>query len=251
MYLRNLFGRDKEPEIELFTKLICKDSFVIDVGANRGTYSFPIMRKIGADGFLFAFEPIPELFDYLGKGFSKYNNIKIFPLACSNENETREISIPITNGRPGFGSASFVNKHIDFQSKLIECVRIDDVKINKVNFIKIDVEGFEFLVLKGAINTIEKHRPVILVEMDFNMGKTYFVQLTELIHKLDYGVRAFTGGQLLEVNLKEFNSSELNFHRNGYRNNFFLITNERIFKILDQLSVKKRLYFFKKVFLIN
>jgi hypothetical protein len=75
MYLRNLFGRDKEPEIELFTKLICKDSFVIDVGANRGTYSFPIMRKIGADGFLFAFEPIPELFDYLGKGFSKYNNI--------------------------------------------------------------------------------------------------------------------------------------------------------------------------------
>jgi len=251
MYLRNLFGRDKEPEIELFTKLLSKNSFVIDVGANRGTYSFPIIRRIRKRGFLFLFEPIPELYEYLNTGFASYKNVKIFPLACSDKNETREISIPTSEGNLGFGSASFVNKHIDFQSKSIECVRIDDLEIAKLNFIKIDVEGFEFLVLKGALKTIENNRPVILAEIDFNMGNTYFMQLTRMIQKLDYRVFALTGGQFLPVNLTEFDSHELNFHSNGYRNNFFLIPAEQIAKILDQLTSKKGFYFLKRVFMLN
>jgi FkbM family methyltransferase len=89
------------------------------------------------------------LYEYLNTGFASYKNVKIFPLACSDKNETREISIPTSEGNLGFGSASFVNKHIDFQSKSIECVRIDDLEIAKLNFIKIDVEGHEAEALEG------------------------------------------------------------------------------------------------------
>jgi hypothetical protein len=135
-----------------------------------------------------------------------------------------------------FRKRKIIYQIYQIQSKSIECVRIDDLEIAKLNFIKIDVEGFEFLVLKGALKTIENNRPVILAEIDFNMGNTYFMQLTRMIQKLDYRVFALTGGQFLPVNLTEFDSHELNFHSNGYRNNFFLIPAEQIAKILDQLT---------------
>lgn len=64
MYLRNLFGRSKEPEIESLLKLISRNSVIIDVGANRGTYTFPIHRKLRKSGLIYCFEPIPKLYDY-------------------------------------------------------------------------------------------------------------------------------------------------------------------------------------------
>jgi FkbM family methyltransferase len=251
MYLRNLFGKNQEPEIIKFVHLISKNSVVIDVGANRGTYSFPILRKLRKPGILYLFEPIPQLFDYLVKGLGKKDTVEIYSFACGDKQSVQGIKMPINNGEPGLGSASFVNSFKHFETILVNVIAIDSLKIKKVNFIKIDVEGFETIVLRGAIKTIERNRPIILVEIDWNMGNNYFPELKNIIQKLDYVIMALTGGTIVEVALAEFDSRKINFHNNGYRNNFFLVPREEYDRTKKSLSRKNYFNLLKKLILIN
>jgi FkbM family methyltransferase len=251
MYLRNLFGKNQEPEITKMMHLISKNSVVIDVGANRGTYSFPIAQKIRKPGILYVFEPVPQLIDYLLKGLGKKDTVEIFSFACGDNQSVKRINIPINNGESGLGSASFVNNFDNFETISVNVISIDSLKIERVDFIKIDVEGFETLVLRGAIKTIKLNRPVILVEIDWNMGSNYFPELKSIIENLDYVTMALTGGRIIEVNLSEFDSEKLNFHDAGYRNNFFLVPREASHEIKKNLSREHYFYFLKKLLMIN
>jgi FkbM family methyltransferase len=251
MYLRNLFGKNQEPEISKLVHLISRNSVVIDVGANRGTYSFPISRKLRKPGHLYSFEPIPKLYNYLEKGLGGRDTVKVYSFACGDRQGVKRIRMPINNGELGMGSASFVNSFKDFETIIVKIISIDSLNISKVHFIKIDVEGFETLVLRGAIKTIERNRPVILVEIDWNMGNNYFPELKKIIEKLDYVVLALTGGKMIKVTLPEFNSRILNFHKTGYRNNFFLVPREEYFSTKESLSRKNYFNTLKKLILIN
>ena len=250
MALRNLFGKNQEPEICKLVRIISQNSVVIDVGANRGTYSFPIVQKLKKPGHLYAFEPIPELFNYLEKGLAGRDTFKVYSFACGDRQSVKRIKLPINNGQLSMGSASFINSFKDFETIPVKIISIDSLKISKVNFIKIDVEGFETLVLRGAIKTIERNRPVILVEIDWNMGNNYFPELKKIIAELDYAVMALTGGKMIKVNLPEFNSRKLNFHKTGYRNNFFLVPKEEYVSINKILSKKNYFYNSKKLMLL-
>ena len=251
MFLRNLFGRSKEPEIEGLLKLISRNSVIIDVGANRGTYTFPIHRKLRKSGLIYCFEPIPKMYDYLVKGFAKYVNVKIFRQACSDNQLSTEIRLPINGDVPSLGSASFVNNFDKFQLIPVECVRIDDLIATKVDFIKIDVEGYETFVLRGALKIVTKFKPIILVELDWNMGNQYFHDLKAIIDKIDYSVLALTGGRYLNVDLDEFDSQAINFHIDGYRNNFFLVPKVNLDSTKKKLSRRNHLYFFKKLIMLS
>lgn len=251
MYLRNCFGKNQEPEISKLINLISQNSVVIDVGANRGTYSFPILRKLRKPGYLYSFEPIPQLFNYLEKGLGSKDTFKVYSFACGDRQAVKRIKLPINNGQLSMGSASFINSFRDFENILVKIISIDSLKISKVDFIKIDVEGFETLVLRGAIKTIKQNRPVMLVEIDWNMGNNYFPELKKIIADLDYAVMALTGGKMIKVNLSEFNSRKLNFHKNGYRNNFFLVPKEEYVSIKTRLSRINYFYTLKKLILIN
>ena len=62
-----------------------------------------------------------------------------------------------------------------------------------MEFIKIDVEWYETFVLPGALKIVTKFNPIILVDIDWNMGNQYFHELKEIIDQIDYGVLALTG----------------------------------------------------------
>jgi FkbM family methyltransferase len=235
-YLRNIFGKDREKEIDLLCSLVSKTSKVIDVGANRGTYAFPLSKRIAKHGNLYLFEPIPSLYDYLKKGFSKKRFVKVFQLGCGAQSGKATIKIPNNFGRLGLGSGSLVNTFLDFKKLDIEILRIDDLNLTGIDFIKIDVEGYESFVLDGAIETIKKFRPIILIEIDWNMGNEYFDRLTKLVKDFDYRILSLTGNRFLEVAFSEFDSNKLNFHESGYRNNFFLIPSDRFKEVKNRLE---------------
>ncbi len=134
----------------------------VDVGANIGFLSLAGAYKVGKTGKVYAFEPVPETFEILkfNKSINEFNQIQLYQLALGNE-EKEGIIYSESENR---GGASIIN-HTSQKGMAIKVKRFDDLNISeKISVIKIDVEGFEFEVLKGAKNTIKRHKPSLIIE---------------------------------------------------------------------------------------
>lgn len=173
-----------EPLMEHGLKFIKKDDVCIDAGANQGIYTIPFAKIAGSRGKVIAIEPMKYAQTIIKKN-SKLNNlknIKIFNGVVSNKNKKE-----ILDFSDGVGSASITR---DFGKKKILKVnskRIDDLvknyNIKKVNFIKMDIEGCEFLALQGARKTIEKFKPIICLECDVKSYKKIYSFLKRFSYK--------------------------------------------------------------------
>ena len=145
------------------------DTF-IDVGANIGWLSLVGAKKVGKSGNVFAFEPVPSTSDILksNKEINGFTQILLNQFALGNSEET-VIIYPEKENR---GGASILN-HQSNKGIEIEVKRLDNFQINsKVNVIKIDVEGFELDVLKGASETIKKDKPILIIEHSIDRNNT-------------------------------------------------------------------------------
>jgi FkbM family methyltransferase len=142
---------------------------VIDIGANEGCYSVLCGAKVGENGKVWAFEPSPREFAVL-KANAEQNpklNIACFPVAIGNKNGTVKLRIAegIHAGQNTLGEFSYSITELDFA--IVSIRRLDDLifeaKTDRIDLIKIDVEGAEGLVLEGARRTLETFRPVVLL----------------------------------------------------------------------------------------
>lgn len=157
-------------------KLDLRGKIVLDVGAFIGYHSFYFSKLVGDGGKIIAFEPVPSNIERM-KIILKENNIKnidIKPLALSDSAgpQTFHVDKNIENGRSsgGFIDAADtiwqrnVFKHRGFIEIKVETHTLDSLNL-KPDVIKIDVEGAEYLVLLGGRRTIEKHRPILYIEI--------------------------------------------------------------------------------------
>jgi len=138
-------------------QFIKKNSVVIDAGANIGNHSLFYLKECNCS-FLHAFEPHPFMFRLLTENLSGYKN-KILHQNGLSDKETK-VSASIINEKH-VGSTTY---HSDVNGKLV-LKTIDSFNMPKVDFIKIDVEGYEYEVINGAKNTIKRCRPTISVEV--------------------------------------------------------------------------------------
>jgi FkbM family methyltransferase len=136
----------------------------IDVGANIGLLSIHAANSVGATGKVLAFEAHPETVKILevNKDLNQKDNIQIYPLALGSEKGKELIFNDSESNR---GGASMVRG----QSKNgieVNVERLDDMIDSSIvpKVIKIDVEGFEMNVLKGAFRTIQEAKPILLIE---------------------------------------------------------------------------------------
>lgn len=146
---------------------------VLDIGGHVGSHSI-LYSKINPNATIFTFEPQQKLFELLKKNIMENNckNIKPYNMALGNFNGNFSLQISSTDG-------SNVNTPVEYGTdKLYNLGGIglgqngeeiivstgDSLDINNVNFIKIDVEGAEKLVILGLENTIKKYHPVIFYE---------------------------------------------------------------------------------------
>lgn len=135
-----------------------KNKIVIDVGSNLGEFAIYCVR-LGAKK-VYAFEPVTETFKILEKQI-EINNLKgkIIPvkLALGDKNETLKINFE------GAGDATaHINGRLSTNSEIIKVIKLDDfIKKEKVSFIKMDVEGYEEKVLRGAHKVIKRDKPIL------------------------------------------------------------------------------------------
>ncbi len=154
-------GRYDRETLAIMRKQLSAHSNCIDIGAHRGA----ILREITAlspAGTHYAFEPVPQHYQYLVKSFPK---VKVFPLALSNVKQQRNFTHVVNRPtRSGFATYVETGEHaetIEVQTDLLDHVVPEDMQIH---FIKLDVEGAEYEVLQGAQQTILHNRPLIVFE---------------------------------------------------------------------------------------
>lgn len=147
-------------------KLIKNGDIILDVGANIGYYSVIMSKLIGNDGKIYSFEPTKYFRDVLEVNLkiNSITNVTVLSYGLSDFKKSLEIQI-------GSSSASLHNtsEKEDLLRETIELNVLDEVinelDINRIDFIKIDVDGHEPAFLKGALKTIEKYKPIVLLEV--------------------------------------------------------------------------------------
>lgn len=152
-------------------------SVCIDVGCYRGSILDKLVRN-SPSGIFFAFEPIPYLYHSLQTRYSKYSNVTIFDVALSNKNGFTEFQYVISNPPySGIKKRKYKNPNEKVLQTVVKTRCLDDVIDLKlpIAFMKIDVEGGEYHVIKGGINTIKKHKPLIVFEHGLGAANYYDV----------------------------------------------------------------------------
>lgn len=151
--------------------LLPKDGIVIDVGAHSGQFAKLFARLVPA-GRVLAFEPGPYALSILRIATRRFANIDIFEYGLSDEERTETLLMPMkSNGASRFGLSHIGGKpQAGDLAQEIRVRRLDDFAseagLSRLDFIKIDIEGWEPNFLRGAAKTIEAFRPSILIEVN-------------------------------------------------------------------------------------
>jgi len=194
-----LRGGDWQPEVwDALATNLKEGSVLLDVGAHIGYFSMKGALKVGTTGRVVSFEPNPDTLKTLRENVrvNDFQNVTIAPIACADKDQMLTLfASPIMNS--GASSLAKGNADITYKEAPREySVRgrpIDDVvrelNLTRVDAIKMDIEGAEVIALHGALETLKKYHPKIVVEVVesqlTNMG-TSKAALFQLLHDAGY-----------------------------------------------------------------
>jgi FkbM family methyltransferase len=171
------------------------DTF-IDVGANQGSFSVVASHMVGDEGRVIAFEPQERLAVAVKESLLRSPaSFEVHPLALGDHNGTVDLIIPkFYSGQAGLYRGFSGTNPYRKSSVLLQ--RLDDVmeskKLPGEVFLKLDIEGGEYLFVKGALQFIELHHPLILMEVNPAATKaagtdpSTFVTLLSELHYTTY-----------------------------------------------------------------
>ncbi|MBW6397000.1 FkbM family methyltransferase [Roseomonas sp. HJA6] len=156
--------RRGERELRLVPLLADPRRVSIDVGANRGIWTEMLRRHSGA---VLAFEPNPKLFRELSRRLG--SGATALPIALSDASGSAELRVP--RRRKGYSNQGATLAHDSlgdcaYGAVSVPTRRLDEIETGDVGLIKIDVEGYEAAVLRGAAGLIARCRPVLVIEME-------------------------------------------------------------------------------------
>jgi FkbM family methyltransferase len=178
-----------EPEIvKAVTQVVHRGFVAIDVGAHLGYYALILSRIVGSNGRVIAFEPIPSNFRILSDniGLNHCENIQAVNKAVSDRSGRFEGTLPTESILP----SSFTLLKNEGATKIcVETVSLDEFLKDwhqPIDFIEIDVEGAEGLVIEGARRTIEAYHPILLVEIHHFGASLESSEVPRQLMELDY-----------------------------------------------------------------
>jgi FkbM family methyltransferase len=163
-----------QPEIwSSIAPSLSEGSVFFDVGAHIGYFSMKASRKVGPSGRVLSFEPNPETLKLLRDNVAANHtaNVTVEPIACTDREQMLTLyAADIIN--TGASSLSSANASITAAAPKAYAVRgrpIDDVvrelSLSRVDVIKVDVEGAEVSVMRGALETLRRFHPKVVIEV--------------------------------------------------------------------------------------
>ena len=179
---------------KLISKKLTSGMICLDIGSNIGYYALLEHKLVGKEGKVIAIEPSPLNFQYLQKNIKLQdtNNILCYNFAAGNKNgETKFLIYAESNGCmtiPDGEEAKFPGKVIKVPVKQIDTF-LDEIKLEKVDFVRMDVEGYENYIFEGMQNTLKTHKPIIQIEVHINlMGKENSKKFLKMLQLNNYEV---------------------------------------------------------------
>ena len=179
-------GEYEPATARVFKSLLRPGATFLDVGANAGYFSLLASRCVGPTGRVWAFEPVPVTREELSKNvrLNGFQNVRIFEQAISNTPGTASFSVGPTDHR---GTSSLRELTDGSATLTVETARLDDLlqhepdasakesgavaceagseERQKVDLIKIDIEGAEYLALQGMTECLKRDRPDLVIEV--------------------------------------------------------------------------------------
>tara|TARA_Y100000992_G_scaffold302061_1_gene274766 strand:- start:3078 stop:3881 length:804 start_codon:yes stop_codon:yes gene_type:complete len=176
---------------------LCKDilkegDVVIDIGANVGYFSYIFNLAVGNKGKVYSFEPNPEVYNFLEDNLSRFSSSKVYQQFVSD----KENKIKYTSPNSLFEELS------------TETVSINNfINEKKIDLIKIDIDGLDFLALKGCSKYLEsKSKPKIIIEIGENSEREHNIHYNEIfIYLENMGYKAFNA----DKNQQSFDLSKI------------------------------------------
>lgn len=197
--------------------LLDKPKIIVDAGANIGYFSL-FFNHYFPDAKIYAFEPIPNTYQYFKKNIEINNCQSITTYNLGLFNEKKEIDMYYN--MEGSGSSSLVDLLNTKNTKNIKCkfTTLDNFyeenDIRGCNLIKCDVEGAEKFVIEGGINVIKKYKPVIFCEMLRKWSAKFNYHPNDIIAMLSnigYICYAISDNSFIKINEVNDNTEETNF----------------------------------------
>lgn len=207
--IRTLRFNKREGDFCFFLKQINEDGILLDVGANIGAMTYYMARRF-PNSKVYSFEPVPLNLRTLRKIVNRYKlkNVEICDYALGNEEGEVEIVMPELQHVKMQGLSHIVHESIPdmnegekFRTKI---KKLDDLSFlqnskEKISAIKIDVENFEYFVLKGGEALLKKHQPIVYSELWDNENRT---QCFELMNSLGYQTKVLIDNKLVALDEK-------------------------------------------------
>lgn len=173
-----MYGEYSDAEVELYRKILQPGDIVIEVGANIGVHTLPLARLVGDCGHVYAFEPQRLVFQTLcaNMAINSVSNVTCYPCGLGAEQKIVEVVEYESEAPRNFGGVSIDEvvlaegghtQEVDRKVSKLQVDLLDNLLADvAVKLLKIDVEGMEQEVLKGAKKIITKHKPVVYIEND-------------------------------------------------------------------------------------
>lgn len=174
------YGEYSPMEYILFRYLLRNNDVVIETGANMGSLTVPLGQMAGK---VVAFEPQHVLYKIAQANIAINNltNVELYNQAVGAE--AGIVQIPVYTYDDDEANYGLIGESRWGKGMETRVVTIDSLGLDRVDFVKIDVEGMEEKVLQGAKVTIASQRPIMLVEND---RAEHAVSLVEYVYSLDY-----------------------------------------------------------------
>ena len=200
------FLKDKYPEL-FYLKELVKPGFVcVDIGANVGYYSVFLSQHAGSEGRVYAIEPVPMFGNVFMRNTEKFalNNITLYRCALGSERKEVTLGTPMIDGvfRHGLTKIIENNSEANAQTYAAQMEIADQLfePLNKIDFLKCDVEGYEVILFPQMLRTLERCKPLIQIEISSEENRD---KLMKLLQHLGYKVYKLQQNALVEMNTHE------------------------------------------------
>ncbi|AEG91956.1 FkbM family methyltransferase [Ramlibacter tataouinensis] len=184
------YGEWAQLELELLAALIRPGTVVLDVGAFLGTHTLAFATMVGPEGVVHSFEPRAGIREVLRRNVERNGLLQVVLHACALGSRAERIEVPAIDleSEANFGGLALEGHEAAARTETIVIERLDDLAIDRLDFIKLDAEGMEADVLAGARRTLAHQRPLLFAECnDLERGSRTLAACIALGYRV-YGV---------------------------------------------------------------